>query len=76
MFGIPWPRLKPLGPFQLCGIMPLGLVRRLATLRLQVNRPLGLNPDRVARYGLPRSTIDTWLDYPCVSAICELLVTK
>ena len=24
--------------------------------------PLGLKPDRLARFGLPRSSVDTWVD--------------
>ena len=34
--------------------------------------PLGLNLDRLARFGLPRSSINTWVDSSWVSEICKL----
>ena len=78
MFGLPWwPRLKLPSPvsimwkqynWDLSGTDILLLYWYIG--------PLGLIPDRLARFGLPRSSIDTWVDSPWVSKICELLVTK
>ena len=58
--------------FQLCIVMPLRLVRQLATC----TRRRRINPDRVTRFGLSQSTVDIWVDFLCVSDICEVSVTK
>ena len=38
--------------------------------------PLGLNPDRLTRFDLLGSSINTWVDFLWVSETCKLMVTQ
>ena len=77
MFGLSWPRLKPPGPvFNYLNLYHWDLSGTCSLLSYWYIGLLGLNPDRLARFGLSGSSIDTWVDSLCVSEICKLLVTK
>ena len=76
MFGLPWPRLKPPSPVSIAWNCTTGIAGKGSLLLYWYIGPLGLNLDRLARFGLPRSSIETWVDSPWVFELCKLWVTK